>query len=366
MARHVLALAMTPLLLSPVLAQSQKVGDPPEAMNMRLVGMSDLQARSAYQPTIHRQGERIIAYIGHHGGTPDVPKPINKMTGQAEFNGTSILDVTDPANPKYLKHIPGLEGNYEEGGAQMVRVCDGKGLPKGDPAKTYMLRVFGGRAHQIWDVTEPANAVMLAQLESGRDTHKNWWECDTGIAYLVSGIPGWRTRRMMQVYDLSDPATGDSNPKTILVAHAPDHLVIRRNTLLTNPGLGSSFLLFAQAQKKKGVGFVFRDNITHAGTYGWGAEVPGLGSTPETALDGHFSSWEVEGNLLIGVQPGDRARYPRGQYWEDTLDRVGFVNMAAKDFRLRDKSRYQLGADVAALLATFHRYMSQAYWPTGQ
>ncbi len=26
----------------------------------------------------------------------------------------------------------------------MVRVCDGKLLPKGDPAKTYMLRVFGG------------------------------------------------------------------------------------------------------------------------------------------------------------------------------------------------------------------------------
>ena len=25
------------------------------------------------------------------------------------------------------------------------------------------------------------------------DTHKNWWECDTGIAYLISGDPGWRT-----------------------------------------------------------------------------------------------------------------------------------------------------------------------------
>jgi hypothetical protein len=37
-------------------------------------------------------------------------------------------------------------------------------------------------------------------------THKNWWECDTGIAYLVSGIPGWRTRRMTQIYDLSNPA----------------------------------------------------------------------------------------------------------------------------------------------------------------
>ncbi|HET6926328.1 MAG TPA: hypothetical protein VFI48_05695, partial [Hyphomicrobiaceae bacterium] len=112
--------------LLPAAAQSQKVGDPPEAKNMRLVGYNDLQARSAYQPTIHRQGDRYIAYIGHHGGTPDIPKPMNKMTGQAEFNGTSIVDVTDPAHPKYLKHIPGLEGTYEQGGAQMVRVCDGK------------------------------------------------------------------------------------------------------------------------------------------------------------------------------------------------------------------------------------------------
>src|SRR5215468_11977232 len=120
-------------------AQQQQVGAKPEALNMRLVGYNDLQARSAYQPTIQKQGDRYIAYIGHHGGTPEVPKPVNKMTGQAEFNGTSILDVTDPANPKYLKHLPGLEGNYEEGGAQMVRVCDGKSLPKGDATKTYML-----------------------------------------------------------------------------------------------------------------------------------------------------------------------------------------------------------------------------------
>jgi hypothetical protein len=205
MPRYVLALAVS-LLAAPALAQAPKVGDPPEASNMRLVGMSDLQARSAYQPTIHKQGERYIAYIGHHGGTPDVPKPVNKMTGQPEFNGTSIIDVTDPASPKYLKHLPGLEGNYEEGGAQMVRVCDGRTLPKGDPAKTYMLRVFGGKAHEIWDVSEPADPKRLARLESGRDTHKNWWECDTGIAYLVSGISGWRVRRMTQVYDLSDPA----------------------------------------------------------------------------------------------------------------------------------------------------------------
>src|ERR1700716_2037099 len=192
---------------APALAQQQKVGSPPEAMNMRLVGSSDLRERSAYQPTIHKQGDRYIAYIGHHGGTPDVPKPVNKLTGEPEFNGTSIVDVTDPANPKYLKHIPGLEGNYEDGGAQMVRVCDGKSLPKGDPAKTYMLRVFGGRAHEVWDVTDPATPKLIARIGAAlKDTHKNWWECDTGIAYLVSGLPDWRTRRMTQIYDLSDPA----------------------------------------------------------------------------------------------------------------------------------------------------------------
>ena len=113
--------------------------------------------------------------------------------------------MTEPARPKYLKHIPGLEGTYEDGGAQMVRICPGRMLPKGDPNKFYMLRVFGGQGHEIWDVTDPANPTLLTRLMGLKDTHKNWWECDTGIAFLVSGAEGWRVRRMTQVYDLSDP-----------------------------------------------------------------------------------------------------------------------------------------------------------------
>jgi hypothetical protein len=184
-----------------------KIGDPPEANNMRLVGYNDLQHRSAYQPTIHHQGDRYIAYIGHHGGTPEIPKPFNPLTGQNEFSGTSIIDVTDPAHPKYLAHIPGTEGTYEEGGAQMTRVCDGRTLPKGDPNKVYLLRVFGGKSHQIFDVTDPAKPELLWQRPGPlNDTHKSFWECDTGIAYLVSGVPDWRVRRMTEVWDMSDPA----------------------------------------------------------------------------------------------------------------------------------------------------------------
>ncbi len=200
-----IAAALAVLLALPAAAQPRP-GEQPEAADMRLVGYNDLQARSAYQPTIHHQGDRWIAYIGHHGGTDAVPTPVNPMTGQAEPNGTSIVDVTDPAHPAYLKHIPGQPGTYESGGAQMVRVCDGSKLPKGDRSAVYMLRTFGSEAHEIWNVADPAHPVLITRLAGLQDTHKSWWECDTGIAYLVSGVPGWRVRRMTQVYDLSDPA----------------------------------------------------------------------------------------------------------------------------------------------------------------
>jgi hypothetical protein len=174
----------------------------PEAHNMRLVGYSDLQARTAYQPVIQRQGNLWIAYVGHHGD-----KKTNPLNGRMEDNGTSIVDVTDPKNPKYLAHIPGEEGKAEQGGAQMVRICSGADLPRADRAKFYMLRVFGNQAHEIWDVTDPAKPFLLTTIVKGlKGTHKNYWECETGIAYLVSGHPQWRTNRMTQIYDLSDPA----------------------------------------------------------------------------------------------------------------------------------------------------------------
>src|SRR5256885_14637236 len=54
-----------------------------EKRNMELVGYSDLQGRSAYQPVIHKQASRWIAYIGHHGDNL-----LNPLTGKKEDNGT--------------------------------------------------------------------------------------------------------------------------------------------------------------------------------------------------------------------------------------------------------------------------------------
>jgi hypothetical protein len=173
-----------------------------EQRDMALVGYNDLQARSAYQPVIQKQGERWIAYIGHHGGV--MPNP---LTGKMESNGTSIVDVTNPKQPRYLAHVPGDEGQGEAGGAQMVRICNGSDLPRADKSKVYMLRTLGNVAHEIWDVTDGSKPSKVTTVVDGlKGTHKSWWECDTGIAYLVSGDPKWRTDRMTKIYDLGDPA----------------------------------------------------------------------------------------------------------------------------------------------------------------
>ena len=206
----VLGLVLLSLVAAPASSQAPARGHGAEAHDMELVGHDDLQGRSAYQPTIHQQRGRFVAYVGHHGG-----RAKNPLTGADEDNGTSIVDVSDPARPRYLAHIPGMPGGPEQGGAQMARVCDRQG-------KTYLLRTFGNSvpnaAHEVWNVTDPATPQKVSTVVSGlTSTHKNWWECDTGIAYLISGDlakteplqlgpSGWRTWRMTKIYDLSDPA----------------------------------------------------------------------------------------------------------------------------------------------------------------
>ena len=102
----------------------------PEHANMALVGRHDLAGRSAYQPVIERQGARWIAYVGHHRGGA-----VNPLTGTNEPNGTSVLDVSDPRQPKLLAHIPG-QGE----GAQMVRACS---MLPNLAGRTFLLRTLG-------------------------------------------------------------------------------------------------------------------------------------------------------------------------------------------------------------------------------
>ena len=67
------------------------------ADNTRLVGFHDLQGRESLQVTLLDEW----CYVGHLPGC--LPNP---LTGKDEHSGTSILDVSDPAKPVLVSHIP--------------------------------------------------------------------------------------------------------------------------------------------------------------------------------------------------------------------------------------------------------------------
>ncbi len=189
------------------------------AWNMKVEGFNDNQGRPIYQPLVVNQGGREILYVGNINGAA-----VNPLTGKMESNGTSIVDVTNVKQPKFLYHLPGpdpINGSYAAGGDQMVRVCGGAQLPNsaanGTAGKFYLLRAHGNSgatnlSHQIWDVTDPSHPTFVSTVVGGlSNTHKNWWECDTGIAFLVAGskTDGWQQSGSMQhiyVYDLKNPA----------------------------------------------------------------------------------------------------------------------------------------------------------------
>jgi hypothetical protein len=231
-ALSVLAILLLPMSAAPVDARDDKDSRGSANHNMRLLGTNDLQARSAYQPTLHKYSRsRYILFVGHHalarqgeGLLPNgQPLPsFNPLTGKNEENGTSIVDVSDPRHPKYLAHIPVPNGIG--GGAQMVRVCNGSTLPTHNN-RVYMLRSYANAAHEIWDVTDPTHPAGVRTVAGGNPviggqtgtpgalagTHKNWWECDTGIAYLVGRrandmAEGWKPGNHIFIFDLSDPA----------------------------------------------------------------------------------------------------------------------------------------------------------------
>jgi len=190
-----------------------------EQKNVRRVGHTDLQGRPAYQPNVIQYPDgRFIAFAGTHNNIP-VPRPgfmflPNPLNNNAdERNGTMIIDVTDPANPKEMFHIPVVAAG---GQSQMARMCLGSDLNEDLRGKVYLMRnIQGGddSGYEVWDVTDVKKPVMASALRGIRSTHKLWWECKTGIAYmpgsknsvLVPGTPLWRQSQAMLVYDWKDP-----------------------------------------------------------------------------------------------------------------------------------------------------------------
>jgi len=187
-----------------------------EQKNMRRVGHVDLQGRAAYHPYfINYPDGRVIAFVGTHSGGSgaDAPKPNPLKAGSpVEPNGTMIVDITDPKKPVEKYHIA---GNAQGAQSQSNRMCLGSDLPDGIPGKVYMMRnvqsgdpAFSG--YEVWDVTDVTSPTLVSSIRNMRNTHKHWWECKTGIAYLPGSLrapaPQWRQGQSMVIVDWKNPA----------------------------------------------------------------------------------------------------------------------------------------------------------------
>ncbi len=225
-----------------------------KGVNMEVVGYNDLQGRPSYMPNVQKQGNRYILYASEHVGTGAY---LNPMNGQMEYDGTSILDVTDPQNPIYLKHLPSLYGppNNE---ARHVRTCAGSDLPgKLYPGKYFMVRSDGQISHTLWDVTNPKNPVLISKLiDNLTYTHKESWDCVSGYIAMPKSSTTWKSSGSacttipgagcdIAIFDLHDPY----NPKYVtdwgLVGQTPGSTVtpvpamVHETVISTDPVYGT-------------------------------------------------------------------------------------------------------------------------------
>ena len=112
------------------------------------------------------------------------------------------------------------------------------------------------------------------------------------------------------------------------------------------------FLIIADGLPPE-VGFVFRNNIGPRNDYG--IKGGGTGEGLPT-LQAYFPLYVVEGNAIVG---GSASYYPPGNFFPSTMDAVGFVDLAAGDYRLAPSSPYKnsasdgtdIGADIDAVNA---------------
>jgi hypothetical protein len=160
-----------------------------EALNMRLIGYADLQGRNSLQVVLKGN----YAYIGHHRG-----EAFNPMTGKREDNGTTILDVANPREPKIVAHIPGRNGAE----SRAVQVAE-----QLLPGKVFLLRnqeSSGFTGFEVWDITDRAHPKPASTIGPFEAAHKSWWDSTTGYAYLSATQPGWSGQHLI-IYDLKNP-----------------------------------------------------------------------------------------------------------------------------------------------------------------
>ncbi|MEP7365542.1 MAG: hypothetical protein ABI972_19990 [Acidobacteriota bacterium] len=208
-----------------------------DAENVRLVGYNDMQGRYALEVTTKSDpANGNWVYVGNVSSGQGEHGLFNPITKQTEFNGTSILEISDPANPRYVWHIP----NPVSAASRSVSVVYDFGPEKRD----YLIRSVEAKDRlkfQVFDITdrgtEPSKISLVSEIVGtppnscgpgcgGRiinapkppegagypvpRAHKGYWSQKSGRYYASANEPGFRSTLLL-IWDLNDP----KNPKFV-------------------------------------------------------------------------------------------------------------------------------------------------------
>lgn len=216
------------------------------AANVRLVGYNDLQGRQSLEvKTRSDPANGNWAYVGHSPNDRNDPQAsddgegkdeplMNPITGRMEWNGTSILEISDPAKPRLVWHIPNEEAHVN---SRSVSVVYDYGFNSAPAGHDYLVRSWDtGRnfKFQIFDITtrdtDPSKISLVSEITGTPENscgkgcggkfviraHKGFWSQKSGLFYSSSGEPGFRSV-VLHIWDLKDPR----NPKFVGRATLP-------------------------------------------------------------------------------------------------------------------------------------------------
>lgn len=188
---------------TPASAAQRASADPRSdgAKNVRLVGYNDLQGRQSLEvKTKSDAANGNWAYVGHSpNNRTDPEEPIlNPITKQKEWNGTSILEISDPANPKLVWHIPNQVSGVNSRSVHVVYDYQFNSSPAG---RDYLIRSWDTGKEmkfQIFDITsrgtEPSQIALVSEITGTppnscgqgcggkfiERAHKGFWSQESG------------------------------------------------------------------------------------------------------------------------------------------------------------------------------------------
>jgi hypothetical protein len=182
--RNVLfATAMLGLIAAPALADPFPPGA--QAEHVKQIGFSSLGGRfGGFKIAIkHTANDKWYLYTGH------------------SFNqGWSIVDVTDPTNPRYVKFIP-FQTDDKSIITSQVTLHDNLMITSLNSFKPQQKPL---PAVLLWDISDPENPKQVGSWMGGSTgAHRNSYPGGK-YAYLATSYPGF-SGNIMVVLDVSDP-----------------------------------------------------------------------------------------------------------------------------------------------------------------